>query len=86
MAAHDKAVHLYAYPMSLSAQTMESAMERERAFLSLNGVMQDTHLLRGAGFVGVDGITSLDDAALLQRAVNRWVRWSVWNAKPRGRT
>ena len=56
---------IHAYPTSLSAEAMISLAERESGFLSLAGTMKSTQVIRGAGFVGVDGMTSLDDTALL---------------------
>jgi multidrug efflux pump subunit AcrB len=52
----------YTFPMSLSQAAVTRATEDFRRIAESDGVLQRSRLVSGRGFLGVDGVTSLDDA------------------------
>jgi multidrug efflux pump subunit AcrB len=61
---------IYTFPLSLSESAMTEATEGFRRSAERDGVLEQARLVKGRGFSGVDGRTSLDDqrlAAYLER-------------------
>jgi len=56
---------LFAYPMSLSEDTLRDATERFRRTAEQNGALSESQIMSGNGFMGVDGATTWSDEKLL---------------------
>src|SRR5690348_10935452 len=56
---------VFAYPLSLSQSSLERTTENFREAAEQAGVLERSRLVKGHGFLGVDGGTTKDDAALL---------------------
>jgi multidrug efflux pump subunit AcrB len=55
---------VFAYPMSLSQSSLERTTENFRQTAEQAGILDKSRLISGRGFLGVDGGTTKDDAAI----------------------
>src|SRR5262249_14106523 len=53
------------FPQSLGARTVHPALDAFAGFARERGCARDIRLIEGAGFLGLDGATNDDDAALV---------------------
>jgi multidrug efflux pump subunit AcrB len=55
---------VYSYPLSLSQETLVQISELFRTSAEEAGILEQTRLIQGRGFLGVDGVSRFDDAKL----------------------
>src|SRR5260221_7471975 len=55
---------VYSFPRSISSATMLDAVQLFTQQAESEGVLRGQHVIRGSGFIGVDGVSDRDDAHL----------------------